>query len=450
MSGANRKLLVVLGCALLLRLVAAVGVQAYLDRQPGKQFLIEGDAWGYWELGRKLAHGKPFEIHHPPRRVHRMPGFPMVLAGCIRVFGENLLATRLVLAVVGTGACWMVYLLGKELCDPATGLLAAALAAIIPHFVGFSVLVLTETTFAGLLVLSLWCMARLVRRAARGGPAVPTCLSRDALGSRDNGQHPSRVAVCACLWALATGAAVALATYARPSWLLAGPAFALGIVWAGRAQRTAWMTAAMLLLGVFAALLPWIVRNWRVTGGRVVVTTLWLGPSLYDGLNPEATGESDMTFFDRDNLMSRMSEYEVNRYYTQKALEFAVKHPGRTLKLAAVKLGRFWKPWPNAEQFRQSLRLAVLAFFVTLVVLAVVGGWRCRHSPWTLLLTAGPIAYFSLLHMVFVGSLRYRLPAEYPLCVLAAVGFRAWWRSGKPCAGGDVFDATPCPDTPPP
>ena len=450
MSGANRKLLAVLGCALLLRLVAAVGVQAYLDRQPGRQFLIEGDAWGYWDLGRKLAHGEPFEIHQPPRRVHRMPGLPLVLAGCIRVFGENLLATRLVLAIVGTGACWMVYLLGKELCDPATGLLAATLAAIFPHFVGFSVLILTETIFAGLLVLSLWCMAQLVRSAASGGSAASTCFPRSVPARRDDESRPSRPAVRASLWALATGAATALATYARPSWLLAGPAFALGVVWAGRAQRAAWTTAALLLLGLFATLLPWFVRNWRVTGGRVVVTTLWLGPSLYDGLNPDATGESDMTFFDRDNLTSRMSEYEINRYYTRKALAFAVKHPGRTLKLAAVKLGRFWKPWPNAEQFQYwPLRLAVAAFFVPLVVLAAVGGWRCRHSPWTWLLTAGPVVYFSFLHMVFVGSLRYRLPAEYPLCVLAAVGLRAWWRRGRLRPGGGASDPMPCPDTPP-
>jgi hypothetical protein len=57
-----------------------------------------------------------------------------------------------------------------------------------------------------------------------------------------------------------------------------------------------------------------------------------------------------------------------------------------------------------------------------------------RSDLWTIALTAGPILYFTLLHMVFVSSLRYRLPAEYPLLVLAAAGVEAvWmkWRSRK-------------------
>jgi hypothetical protein len=37
--------------------------------------------------------------------------------------------------------------------------------------------------------------------------------------------------------------------------------------------------------------------------------------------------------------------------------------------------------------------------------------------------TLGPVLFFAALHAVFVGSQRYRLPAEYPLAVLAAAGW---------------------------
>jgi hypothetical protein len=45
--------------------------------------------------------------------------------------------------------------------------------------------------------------------------------------------------------------------------------------------------------------------------------------------------------------------------------------------------------------------------------------------------------YFALVHAVFVGSVRYRLPAEYPLLVLSAVGLQqiAQWRSGRTPTG---------------
>jgi hypothetical protein len=52
-----------------------------------------------------------------------------------------------------------------------------------------------------------------------------------------------------------------------------------------------------------------------------------------------------------------------------------------------------------------------------------------------LVLTAGPIIYFSALHTLFVSSLRYRLPAEYPLLALSAVGvWDLWQRYADPKA----------------
>jgi hypothetical protein len=42
--------------------------------------------------------------------------------------------------------------------------------------------------------------------------------------------------------------------------------------------------------------------------------------------------------------------------------------------------------------------------------------------------TWGPILYFSAIHVLFVGSIRYRLPAEYPFAVLSAVGAAGWLR----------------------
>jgi hypothetical protein len=58
-------------------------------------------------------------------------------------------------------------------------------------------------------------------------------------------------------------------------------------------------------------------------------------------------------------------------------------------------------------------------------VLAVVGllrHWR-QVSRWSLLLM--PAVYFTLLHMVFVGSVRYRYPVEPGIMVLAGAALVA-------------------------
>lgn len=406
----RKPLMLILLGALALRLGAAAALHHSLRHRWNRDFLIEGDANGYWQLGEQLARGQQYAIYEPPRRVLRMPGFPaflalsMQLGQLLRVCDQYRHAVaRVLLAAVGTAACGLVYLLGRKLFDEATGLIAAGWCACMPTMIGFSVVLLSETLFAACLVASLVCMAAIVRldREKKPGPRGPAL-------------------------SLGAGLAMAAACYVRPTWVLVGPIFAALYLVAADNKRTAAWRGGLLLFGLAAAMAPWAIRNYSVTG-RWVVTTLWVGPSLYDALNPNATGQSNMDFFESDRRqIEGMSEYEIDRYYRSKAWRFALDNPGRALELAAVKLWRFWKPWPNAEQFDGfAQRAAVAAFFVPLVLLAAWGGWLCRGRFWDWTLTIGPIIYFSAIHMVFVGSLRYRLPAEYPLSVLAAVGLRA-------------------------
>jgi hypothetical protein len=69
--------------------------------------------------------------------------------------------------------------------------------------------------------------------------------------------------------------------------------------------------------------------------------------------------------------------------------------------------------------------VAGLLYSVPIDLLAIVGlFWgRARKSAKLLLPTAA--IYFTLVHMASVGSLRYRLPVEPMLAVLAALGVAA-------------------------
>ena len=430
----------VLMLALGLRVGAALAVQSYLDNA-GRAFLIPGDASGYWELGQKIANGEAYSAHEPPRRVMRMPGYPAFLALSIKLFGVRLIGVRLLQAVVGTIACWFVFLLGRELIDERTGLVAAALTAVMPTFVGFGALALTETLFAATLLGSLLPLA---------------VLSRSWAGSPETGVTRAR-------WPLANlaGISLAIAVYVRPSWLLVAPGFCVlhclaAIVGAGRSKagttgvsgkvstaqvpspdstqtlpgrkgrlQIAVLESVAIFAGLVIALLPWTLRNRAITG-HPIVTTLWVGPSLYDGLNPDATGDSDMRFFEHDNLLRSMSEYEMDREYRRRAWSFVGENPGRAVSLGFAKLLRYWKLWPNAEQFRSWwMRFGMADLYLGVFGCSLIGLWQSRRDFRCLLLTAVPVLYFAAIHSVFVGSLRYRLPAEYPLMVLAAVGLLA-------------------------
>jgi hypothetical protein len=196
-------------------------------------------------------------------------------------------------------------------------------------------------------------------------------------------------------------------------------------VLAARKRGRALRNAGLIMISLAGVLLPWTVRNWNVTG-HFIPTTLWVGPSLYDGLHPRATGASDMRFVEEDGIYQRMSEYDADQFYRHAALDFVRTNPGKTLRLALVKFGRFWNPLPNAAQFGHwAIGLVVLLCTVPLLGLAALGGWTFRTSFWRWVIPAAPVLYFSLVHTVFVSSLRYRLPAEYPLLVLSAAGWSA-------------------------
>ena len=167
---------------------------------------------------------------------------------------------------------------------------------------------------------------------------------------------------------------------------------------------------------------PWWIRNAQIYG-RFVPTALWLGASLYDGLNPEATGASDMIPFLRDQTIWPLDEQDQDAELTRRAIAFARDEPGRVVELAVVKLGRYWSPWPNAEGLRSwALAIAGAVVEVPVLGLMALGLWHRRRDPRAWVLLAGPILYFSALHAVFASSMRYRIPGEMPALGLAAIG----------------------------
>jgi len=396
---AHRCLLLILAVALAIRLVLAIALQRQLDQPPARLCLIAGDAEGYWELGHRIATGQSYSLYDPPRRVSRSPGFPLLLAVSQWLFGDRTFPARCLLVGVGTMACGLTYWLGRELFDSRTALLATAYTALSPTLGLFTVLLLSETTFAATLLISLILLARLARPAP-----VPAWIP------------------------FAAGIALGAATLVRPTWLYVGLFLAVAtlVLRPGPIRRAA-RDLGGVLLGSAVALAPWTVRNAVVTG-HFVPTTLWVGPSLYDGLRPGATGDSDMRFIETDQLRRTMTEYEMDREYRRRAWEFAWQNPGTAAWLALQKQQRYWSLVPNAAQFQHpGLQFGVAATTLPLLALAVLGACSVRQSLSRLLLTAGPVLLFAAIHLLFVGSLRYRLPAEYPLAILAATGLVSLW-----------------------
>jgi hypothetical protein len=128
-------------------------------------------------------------------------------------------------------------------------------------------------------------------------------------------------------------------------------------------------------------------------------------------------------------------EYRLDRRMRRAALAWASEHPRRVVELATIKLARMWNVWPNEASLRSwPLRLAVAATFVPLAALSLVGIWRFTPWGWPYVLAWLPAVYLTLIHVIFVGSIRYREPALLAAIVLAA-GVLAG-AAPKPAAAG--------------
>ena len=90
-------------------------------------------------------------------------------------------------------------------------------------------------------------------------------------------------------------------------------------------------------------------------------------------------------------------------------------------ELAAIKFVRTWNVWPNeASLARWPMRLLILCTYVPLLALGLAGAARFTRLGWPYVLAWLPMGYFTLLHVVFVGSIRYREPAMIAVTALAA------------------------------
>jgi len=332
----------------------------------------------------------------------RTPGYPVLLAPLFWIKGANppVLWARVEAALLGTVAAGGVGWLSWRLFGSRAGWVGMTLSAFYPGAIATGALVLSEAPFgpAMLAHLALWIKAwKAPSPKATGG------------------------------WALAAGVAAGVATLIRPSWLLFLPFGALAGLLLADGRKRQLGIAATMGLGLVVVMTPWWVRGVRLTG-HFVPTTLQVGASLYDGLGPQATGASDMDFVSRFVQEERRREadpetleYRLDRRMRDEALAWARAHPAEAVRLAGVKFCRMWNLWPNEPRFSSAVpRLVILLSYLPVVVLAIVGAVMTFRRGLPYMLCWLPAVYFTLLHMVFVSSLRYRQPAMLGLMVLAA------------------------------
>ena len=419
------------GPALVVFLVALALRVVYAWLAVGPHATAFSDPAVYDTVAWNLARGHGFALagaSGPYPTAFVPPLLPWLTSLLYGVVGHRYFAA--VLLQCGLGALVPVLVMGYAgaMFGGGTARIAGALAAVHPLLVFFSGYLLTETLFLVMLLIALYLSAEWVKTP-----------------------RPAR--------ALGAGLAWGLATLARPT-ALPLPALVLAWGWAPLgltvAPRDRVRQMALVLAGALLVIAPWTLRNAVVLHAFVPVTTGG-GGALFVGNNEEEwndpTRRGGATGGRWDQLAATefrgLSEPEVDVRARARALAFLAAHRDEWPAMAWAKLRRFWRlssegggtgSWQRAGSPLAALaRLDPLrAWTVITLPFALAGVWISLRGArrWFQSLSLWVILYFTLLGVVFFGSLRMRVPVEPLVTGFAAAGIEAARRALRSRARG--------------
>jgi 4-amino-4-deoxy-L-arabinose transferase-like glycosyltransferase len=358
----------------------------------------------YDQIATNFLIGEGLTFRHD--EIQKPPLYPLTLAVLTKL-GLQAPGVRIVQAFLGALTCLLIYLLARELMGEWPGRVAGALAAVEPFFIYFTGYLLTETLFLLFFVASWYYIVRTwqeLSRRARKTEWLARCLIAGLLAAATTLIRPELLPVYALVPIV---------------WLLIGP------------RRIAGFAVGVLMMVVWCVgMSPWVARNYVVLyqpqETPIVVTTLGVGESLFEGVFPRATGgpAKERSYLYWPAGTERLSEYERNKELIAASVSLMTNNPRRTLELAWVKLKRTWSVVPNdAEAQTPFYRTVSMVYYIPVFAAAVLGLLvalvkRRRELVWTLL----PVVLLTLTHMVFVGSVRYRVMMMPLVLVLSGAG----------------------------
>ncbi len=358
------------------------------------------------------------------------PLYPVALGLVYRLAGQsNYLVVRLLQALLGALAALAIY--GAARCcfrgNVSAAVIAGVITALYPYLVYYTGLLAGENLYVPLLAATAWALTCLV---AGSGAVLP------GAGERAGRSLPP--ALISVLLGLFAG----LTFLTRSSIILFLPLAALLLFFA-LGRRRGLMAVLLCGLAFAVTVSPWVIRNYRVHGEFVLMPTkgglnLWMrnhpdvvrpefleaGLGFPDGL----AGSLEKTDLLEYPELEGLSEVQRNRLITERAVSFIMANPRY---FASLCLRRFvWLMSVTGGKSRGALYLlAGLLSYGLVLPLAASGAylaWRRRVRG--ALVPAALILYTIGLHTLFHGGVRYRLPVDPLMGILAAYAAAELWR----------------------
>jgi hypothetical protein len=347
--------------------------------------------------------------------MYLVPGMALFLAAVMLVFGQtNLLAIQGVQLLLGILTVFMGYRIASRFLSGRWLYAAGALLAVSPYELYYQAIPATQGVFSVLITAGFLFSLRTLEKPGFG-----------------------RGSLAGLVW----GAAFMVRPIALP---IAGLLVVLMLIYSRFSGRSL-LAFAGVALCFAAVLLPWGIRNRRVTGDFAVMPTqggliLWEfnGRVFSDHFRYEQPGAVLLYQPIRDRWLGRLSRPELAEFpdftdeteshrdsvLSHRQLEFLRSNP---LVFGELVLSRFvdlFKPFPLNDTSRIHAASGLLWYF-WMLVFAVAGGILLlkKASAVCVFLVFGTGGYL-LSHLLMAGGTPYRVAVDLPLLVMALYALR--------------------------
>lgn len=360
----------------------------------------------YTAAAHALADGDGFRfdtIAGPAEEQGIHPPMTSVALAPVAELTDDELPMRLLVAAVGALVVLLAGLVALSVAGPRVAYVAAGLAALYPNLWMNDGLLLSESFAAAGTAAAVWCTYRLL-------------------------------ATRSWRWAAGAGVACGVAMLSRSELALLVPLMVVPAILFARtpppAQRLRHAAVACLAAGLVVA--PWVSSNLRRFEEPVVLShgdgNVLIGSNCDSTYHGSLLGFHDGWCGVIDGLPAENSKEAAIR--RRAALDYMGDHLDRLPVVVAARVGRVWGIYGQVQMGRIAqaegrpmwASMAGLAMFWALVPLAVLGVRTLWRSGVRLLPLLAPFAIVTFNAAAFYGITRFRVGAEVPLVVLAAVG----------------------------
>jgi 4-amino-4-deoxy-L-arabinose transferase-like glycosyltransferase len=358
-----------------------------------KQGFYFSDYRAYESAARSLLSGGGFGSEYA-----RPPLYPIFLAANYLIFGVHILPVRIVQALLGAYSCVLIYSIAGKLFGDNAARVAGWISVVYPYYVFITGLLYPTMITTFLLIATIYLLLSAVEKRSLG------CV----------------------IWASICLAAAALAV---PASLAFTPFLLVWFLWLTDLQwKRRVLFSLVHLVIVVGGIAPWITHGYHQYGKLILI-------------DPRV--EKHLPVVGSDGKSQGYAEYGNGE-----RVKMILKYPGRFFLNFAGEFLHFWNFVPDRivtrhqeyrkEIYQQDHRMVLdnpyasplmnwisILTYGPVFLLAVAGLFLVRAHRRELVLPLFLLLSHAFAYSLFFTQIRYRLPVEFCLMLLAAAGAMA-------------------------